>query len=94
MENAPAFVAEQRDPNALDLDIAAVRRVDVPLLLTKGDESPPWLQHASRTGSASSSRPRAGRTIPGAGHVPHETNPAEYADTDRRVLPPAGAVAA
>ncbi len=78
VQNAPAFVAEQRDPSALDLDIAAVRRVDVPLLLTKGEESPPLLRMlldrlAELLPAARTSE------IPGAGHVPHETHPDAYA---------------
>jgi pimeloyl-ACP methyl ester carboxylesterase len=79
VENAPAFLAEQRDPDAFVLDFGAVRLSGCPMLLTKGDESPLWLQMLlDRLGEL---LPLAAKTrLPGAGHVPHETNPAEYAD--------------
>jgi pimeloyl-ACP methyl ester carboxylesterase len=79
VQNAPAFVAEQRDPTALDLDIAAVRHVDVPLLLTKGEGSPPLLRMLL---DRLAGLLPAARTleIPGAGHVPHETHPDAYVE--------------
>ena len=75
--NAPAFLAEQRDPNALALDFDAVRACDVPLLVTKGEASPAWLvQLAARVAKILPTADTA--TIPGAGHVPHETHPGVY----------------
>jgi pimeloyl-ACP methyl ester carboxylesterase len=77
--NARAFLAEQRDPDVLALDFGRVRLSGCRLLLTRGDESPLWLQLLlDRLGEL---LPLATKvTLAGAGHVPHETNPAEYAD--------------
>jgi pimeloyl-ACP methyl ester carboxylesterase len=77
--NAGAFLAEQRDPEAIALDFGGVRRSGCRMLLTKGDQSPLWLRLLlDRLGEL---LPLAAKTtIAGAGHVPHETNPAEYAD--------------
>ena len=77
--NAPAFVAEQRDPDAFAVDIEAVRRCGRPLLLTTGDQAPRWLQ--LMVGRLAELFPEAETaTLAGAGHVPHETHPADYAD--------------
>ncbi len=93
VENAPAFVAEQRDPDVFALDFRAVRLSGCPMLLTKGDESPLWLrQLLDRLGEL---LPLAAKTtIAGAGHVPHETNAAEYADVIDAFFRQSAAVAA
>jgi pimeloyl-ACP methyl ester carboxylesterase len=79
MTNAPTFVAEQSDPDAMLLDVEAVRRCGRPVLLTTGDQAPRWLQLL--VGRLGELIPEAGTaTIAGAGHIPHETHPVEYAD--------------
>jgi pimeloyl-ACP methyl ester carboxylesterase len=79
MGNATAFVAEHRDPDAVVVDVEGVRRFDRPLLLTTGDQAPVWLQMiAERLAELFPEAYTA--TIGGAGHIPHATHPAEYAD--------------
>ena len=39
---APAFVAEQNDPAWAGIELAALANIECPLLLTEGDQSPPW----------------------------------------------------
>lgn len=76
--NASAFLAEQRDPDAYALDLGAARRSGCPVLLTKGDQSPLWLRLVlDRLAELLPSADEI--TIAGAGHVPHQTHPAEYA---------------
>ena len=91
--NAPAFVAEQSDTGALSVDVEAVCGCGTPLLLTTGDGSPRWLQLL--VGRLDEVLPHAETaTIRGAGHVPHETHPAEYAETlDAFLRRPAGIAA-
>lgn len=91
--NAGAFLAEQRDPEAFALDFGRVHLSGCPLLLTKGDQSPPWLQLLlDRLGEL---LPLAARTtIAGAGHVPHETDPVEYAEVLDAFLRSPAAIAA
>lgn len=76
--NAGTFAGEARDPAWVDVDLDALAALDAPVLITTGDESPPpfpGIAHALRA-----ALPQAElRVIPGAGHVPHETHPEEYA---------------
>ena len=77
IENAPAFAAEQADPQWSDLDLAALERYPGPLLLTKGTMSPLWLRLVAD--SIVDVVPHAaGATIEGCGHGPHLTHPEEY----------------
>ena len=76
--NAPTFLAEWRDRAGYDIDATAVRACGVPVLVTRGDGSPPWLQHV--TDRLAALLPEAEAiTIPGTGHVPHQTDPERYA---------------
>ena len=77
MGNAPTFLDETRDPGALTIDLAALATVACPILLTLGDQSLPiYAPIVSRLAEA---MPRAQlRVIPGAGHLPHLSHPAEY----------------
>ena len=75
--NAGTFAAEVRDPEGYGLDAGALARLDCPVVLTKGDRSPRFFgriidQLARVVRSADVI------TIPGAGHVPHATHPAEW----------------
>jgi pimeloyl-ACP methyl ester carboxylesterase len=77
---APAFVAEQQDPDSLAVDLAALSRVQCPVLLTQGDQSPEWFfgivaKLAETIDGAEL------RTYPGAGHAPHLTHPNDYIET-------------
>jgi pimeloyl-ACP methyl ester carboxylesterase len=75
--NADTFVGEQRDPAWADIDLDALSGITVPVLLTQGDQSPPFFSKIiARLAEAMDSAEV--KTLPGAGHVPHETHPAEY----------------
>jgi pimeloyl-ACP methyl ester carboxylesterase len=75
--NAPTWLDETRDPDALDLDLAALARFDRPALVTEGEASPPFFRTVVRKVAAA--LPRATHaTFPGAGHVPHLSHPADY----------------
>jgi len=80
IHNAPTFLDEERDPASREVDLTALRRFKQPTLLTAGDQSPPAfrviVEMLART------LPQAQlRTIVGAGHGPHVTHPAAYAET-------------
>jgi pimeloyl-ACP methyl ester carboxylesterase len=75
---APAFAREARAERWTELDLAGVRRCSGPILLTKGDASPPWLP--AIVDRLAELLPEAdAATVPGAGHAPHETHPVGYA---------------
>ena len=77
VQSAPAFVAEQQDPDWADVDPAAVARLRCPVLLTQGDQSPRWflgiVEKLDETIDVAEVR-----TYVGAGHAPHITHPDEY----------------
>ena len=78
IRNAPAFAAELEDPDWAELDLEALGELRIPVLLTQGDASLPWFAPIMET--LAGAAPRAERaTIEEAGHVPHQTHPAEYA---------------
>jgi pimeloyl-ACP methyl ester carboxylesterase len=75
--NADTFAGEQRDPEWAAIDLDALGAVSFPILLTQGDQSPPFFSRIiARLADAVESA--AVSTLPGAGHVPHETHPDEY----------------
>jgi pimeloyl-ACP methyl ester carboxylesterase len=83
--NAPGFLADTASPDWSVLDTDAVARFPGPILLTKGDSGPRWLPLlvdclAERIPSVQTA------TVPGAGHSPHITHPAEYAALLRAAL--------
>ena len=78
LNNAPTWLDETREPDALTLDLAALRAFDKPVLLTKGSESPPFF--APVLDILARALPQARRhTFAGAGHLPHQTHPEAYA---------------
>jgi pimeloyl-ACP methyl ester carboxylesterase len=80
IENAPTFVDEMNDPEALAFDLAAVRRFDRPALLTIGTDSPPMFAPVLR--KLAEALPRAEvLALPGVGHIPQVTHPALYVET-------------
>lgn len=83
--NAGTFLDEQRDPAWGDIDPDAAARLEMPVLLTRGDESPPPL--TAIAGRLKAAMERADLvTLEGTGHVPHETHPALYAATIERFV--------
>jgi pimeloyl-ACP methyl ester carboxylesterase len=79
IENAPTFLDEARDAEALAIDPALLGVIGRPVLLTHGDQSPPGF--APVIARLAKELPRAQLlTFPGAGHVPHVTDPVGYVD--------------
>jgi pimeloyl-ACP methyl ester carboxylesterase len=75
--NAGTFVGETRDPDWATIDLDGLSAVSRPVLLTQGDQSPPFF--AAIVSRLAEVLDRAYVTrIPGAGHVPHQTHPAEW----------------
>jgi pimeloyl-ACP methyl ester carboxylesterase len=77
IDSAPAFVAEQQDANWASLDLAELSRVDLPVLLTQGDQSPPWFAGIVAK-LADVVDGAMVWTYRGAGHAPHLTHPDDY----------------
>jgi pimeloyl-ACP methyl ester carboxylesterase len=80
IENAPTFLDETTDPDALVLDVGFLRGFEKPILLTQGDQSPPAFAPVV-TKLVQAGRRVAVRTLRGAGHVPHLTDPDAYVAT-------------
>lgn len=77
IDNAPTFLDEIRDPEALTFDLARIKADAPALLLTMGDRSPPTF--AAVVAKLARALPKAEvLTFPGAGHVPHVTHPRAY----------------
>ena len=77
IENAPTFLDESRDPEALSIDAEALAHVSRPVLLSDGSESPAIF--APVIEKLKAALPNATRkTFGGAGHVPHLTHPQDY----------------
>lgn len=75
--NAGTFAEETRDPAGFEIDLDGLDRADFPILLTQGDQSPPFFAAIiARLAEAADGVEVA--TIKGAGHVPHATHPDEY----------------
>ena len=76
--HAPTFAGEQRDRAWADIDLDALGALDLPVLLTQGDQSPSFFSTVVARLSDSIDRAEV-RTLPGVGHVPHVTHPQVYA---------------
>jgi pimeloyl-ACP methyl ester carboxylesterase len=80
--NAPTFLDEVRDPDALQIDLDALLAFDRPALLSSGTESAPFFGPV--VDMIAGPLPRSQRvTIDGANHVPHLSMPARYAELVR-----------
>jgi pimeloyl-ACP methyl ester carboxylesterase len=76
VRNAHTFAEEGHDPAWANLDLEALARTEVPILLTQGDQSPPVFPVVvSRL--AEGIEAAEVQTLPGAGHLPHVTHPKE-----------------
>jgi pimeloyl-ACP methyl ester carboxylesterase len=79
IRNAPTFLDEASDPGGLDVDLEAISSFGKPVLLTDGDQSPPFFSKiVDKLAQAMPNAER--RSIPAAGHVPQLTHPELYAD--------------
>ena len=77
--NAPTFLDEARDPEQLTFDLASIRAFSRPALLTTGDQSPPTF--APVIAMVADVLPNVSVVaLPGAGHIPHATNPEGYVE--------------
>jgi pimeloyl-ACP methyl ester carboxylesterase len=80
--NAPTWLDEVRDPDALQMDLKALAGFDKPALLTNGTESAPFFGPV--VDMVAESLPRSERvTIDGADHVPHISVPGRYVELVR-----------
>jgi pimeloyl-ACP methyl ester carboxylesterase len=77
IDSAPAFIAEQRDPTWAGVDLAALARIECPVLLTQGDQSPRWFLEIVAKLAPEIDRGKV-LTYGGAGHAPHITHPNDY----------------
>jgi pimeloyl-ACP methyl ester carboxylesterase len=85
VHNAPTFLDEAQDPEALEADVDGLRRFLEPTLLTKGDQSPPMFPAV--VDALAAVLPDAQRhTFRGAGHVPHLDHPDEFVGPITRFL--------
>ncbi|MFD5465227.1 alpha/beta fold hydrolase [Kitasatospora sp. NPDC127059] len=83
IRNAPTYLDELRDPDALDLDLTALGDFNEPVLLTQSDDSPPM--YGEVLDIIDLALEKAERHLyRGAGHAPHLSQPEEWV---RVVLP-------
>jgi pimeloyl-ACP methyl ester carboxylesterase len=83
--NAPTFLSELRDPDALGADLDALKRISVPVTLTEGDQSPAFFRPV--IDELMDLLPDVSRVLlPTAGHVPHATHPDQFIETVRSAL--------
>ena len=80
IENAPTFLDEANDPQALAFDLDWIRGFSKPALLTLGDQSPPTF--APVVARLAGALPHAEVfTFANAGHIPHVTHPDSYVES-------------
>jgi pimeloyl-ACP methyl ester carboxylesterase len=85
VRHARAFLGQLNDPDATEVDLAALAGLEVGILLSNGGASPPhFLEAINRILAEAPGCQRY--TIPEAGHVPHMTHPADYVAMVREVL--------
>jgi pimeloyl-ACP methyl ester carboxylesterase len=90
VDNAPTFLDELEDPNQLQVDEAALSRLELPVRLTQGSASPPTFPAV--IDRLVELLPRVSReTIDGAAHVPQLTMPERYVEVTSRALQRAAA---
>jgi pimeloyl-ACP methyl ester carboxylesterase len=85
VRNAPTYLDELQDPNQLNVDPEALARLEIPVRLTEGTESPPVFPRV--IDRLATLIPRVTREIiDGAAHVPHLSNPQRYMEVTTRAL--------
>ncbi len=85
VQNAPTFLDELQDPNASDVDRDGLSRLQIPIRLTEGSESPPLFPRV--IDRLATLIPRVTReTIAGAAHVPQLSTPERYVELTTRAL--------
>ena len=86
--NASTFAEETRDQAGFVVDLDALAALERPVLLTQGDQSPPFYSAIVERLETVIPHARV-RTIAGAGHMPHVTHPAEWLEVVRDFAAPA-----
>ena len=82
IDNAPTFLDEVNDPEALAYDLDWIRNFKKPAMLSKGVQSPPMF--APIVAKLAKANPRVEvYTFTDAGHIPHATAPATFVDVTR-----------
>jgi pimeloyl-ACP methyl ester carboxylesterase len=77
VQNARTFAGECRQPDAMTIDLDALAAAGRPVMLTRGDASPPFFRDI--VGSVGEAVPDVQvETFAGAGHVPHRTHPEQW----------------
>jgi pimeloyl-ACP methyl ester carboxylesterase len=85
VQNAPTFLDELHGPNLATIDEEAMSRLEMPVRLTNGSESPPIFHRV--IDRLVEVIPRVTReTIEGAGHVPQLTTPKRYVEVTTRAV--------
>jgi pimeloyl-ACP methyl ester carboxylesterase len=85
VRNAPTYLDELQDPTALNVDRDALARLEIPVRLTEGSESPPLFPRV--IDRLAQLIPRVTReTIDGAAHVPQLSTPERYVEMTTRAL--------
>ena len=85
VNNAPTYLDELEDPNGLSVDPEALSRLDVPVRLTQGSDSPPLFRLViDRLAELIPHLTR--ETIEGAAHVPQLTAPEQYVHVTTHAL--------
>lgn len=85
IENAPTFLDESNDPEALAFDLEGIKGFSRPSLLTTGDQSPPtFAPVVAKLADVLSSVETL--VLPGAGHIPHTTHPEAYVEAISRFV--------
>jgi pimeloyl-ACP methyl ester carboxylesterase len=80
IENASTFLDESHDPAWFSIDLEALSRFTQPVLLTQGEQSPPFFP--AIVSKVEAALPQAEvRTFAGASHIPHLSHPQEFAET-------------
>lgn len=75
--NAPTWLDEARDPDALEIDLGRLRKFPAPALLTAGEQSPPFFPVVVDRVAGAFARAQR-HTYAEAGHVPHLSHSDEY----------------
>lgn len=83
--NAQTFAEEVQESQAFDLDVAGLRPLEGPVLLTEGGQSPPFF--SAIVTKLADALPQAHRVkFNEAGHVPHWSHPARYVSEVRTFI--------
>jgi pimeloyl-ACP methyl ester carboxylesterase len=78
--NAPTWLDETQDPEALTLDLARLATFTRPALVSHGGQSPPFFPRVVAKVAQGLGRAEQ-HTFAGAGHVPHVSHPSDYVET-------------